>query len=334
MGHGIEQDRQGGRATFVAVKDGGWHELGTVVDRPIDVVEGLDLAHLSGLDYHAERVAAVVGGQYVPANDARAVVRRNPFTRDWEVLGVVGGRYVVHTPEEVFAFGERVIEQGHPLSALGSIDNGRRAFAAFSLDGIRIGGEDQVDMFLNVLTDFTGRMNTIVRVSGIRVVCRNTFNAVHGQAELPTYRVRHAGRALSTHVDDARRALDVGWAAMEEFQREAEAFLAREVTGAEFDRIVDRLLPVAPGLGDRALRAREQARQDVRHLYEDSPTTDGVRGTAWGALNAFTEWADWTSGRYADASARMAAQVMPGSRIDKSRGRAGMLVADVLGIRV
>lgn len=336
MGHGMEQE--GDLATFVAVKEGGWHQLGTVEEGPLSVEQGLVKAHLADLDYHMEPVAVPVGDppRFQRAEGQWASVRRNPFNRDkWDILGVgLSDQYVLHTPEQVFTLGEEIIAQGHPLSALGSINGGRRAFASFSLEGITIGGFDQIDMFLNALTDFTGGGATLYRVSGIRTVCANTFNAVMRQYELPTYRVRHTGTELSNRVDEARSALDVGWTAMAEFQREAEAFLAREVTASEFDRIVEALIPTPDSLGDRAKANRLDEREAVRHLYEDSDTVAPIRGTAWGILNSFTEWADWTSGQYADPSQRMVAQITPGSRIDNARVRAGSVIASVLSMSV
>lgn len=336
MGHGLEQD--GERATFVAVKDGGWHQLGTVEEGPLSVEQGIRKAHLADLDYHLEPVVVPVGEppRFQRAEGQWASVRRNPWDRDkWDVLGTgLSDQYVLHTPEQVFTLGEDIIAQGHPLSALGSINGGRRAFAAFALDGITIGGFDQVDMFLNALTDFTGGGATVYRVSGIRTECANTFNAVMRQYELPTYKVRHTGSELTSRVDEARAALDVGWTAMAEFQREAEAFLAREVTASEFDKIVAALIPTPDSLGDRARANRLEEREEVRAVYEDSRTTEGIRGTAWGVLNAFTEWADWQSGQFTDASQRMVAQITPGSRIDNSRTRAGSVVAGVLSLSV
>lgn len=334
--HGLEQD--GDRATFVAVEKGGWHQLGTVVDGPLSVADGIRLAHLADLDYHLEPVVVPVGEppRFQRADGQWASVRRNPWNRDqWDILGVgLSDQYVLHTPEQVFTLGEDIIEQGHPLSALGSINGGRRAFAAYALDGITIGGFDQIDMFLNALTDFTGGGATIYRVSGIRTVCANTFNAVMRQYELPTHKVRHTGAELSNRLDETRRALDIGWTAMQEFEREANAFLARETTASEFDAIVAALIPTPDDLGDRAKANRLEEREQVRHLYEDSDTVAPIRGTAWGILNAFTEWADWQSGQYTDASQRMVAQITPGSRIDNSRVRAGSIVAKVLSLSV
>lgn len=335
MSHGIEQSGDG-RETFVAVREHGWHQLGTLVDHDLTVAEALELAHLADLDYRTTKIIAITGTEekveFVRAPGYRAVVRRNPFTGQDEVLGAgMKASYVLHTPEQALAFGEAIIDEGKPLAALGSINGGRRAFAAFRLDGITIGGVDQVNMYLNVMTAFDGSMATVARLSAIRVVCSNTFNAVMNDTGAMTYRVRHIGEGLETRVDDARAALEIGWKSVQAFQAEAEALLDREVTDKQFTAIVEALLPFAKDATDRQKAAVEESRYQVRGIY-NSETVEAVRGTAWGALNAYTEWADWTGGRFNDPDSRMVAQIMPGSRIDNKRLRAGRIVAKSVGL--
>jgi phage/plasmid-like protein (TIGR03299 family) len=334
---GIEYDQSTDRATFVAVRDHGWHQMGHLSDKDLSVEEGMALAHLSDLDYHTEPIIVGVGSPAVlqVAPEYQAVVRRNPFDRDkWEVLGAgMKTSYTLHTPEQAFAFGEQIIEEGKPLAALGSIANGKRAFASFRLDDLTIGGVDQVHNFLNVMTAFDGSMATVCRVSSIRVVCQNTFNMVMGERTAPTYKVRHTGADLEHRVDDARAALQVGWKSMERFQAEANAFLDREVTDKEFRAITEALFPIADDATDRAKEKALDARLAVATLW-DGPTVENVRGTAWGALNAFTEWVDWKAGNFATDQDRMVAQITPGGTMDKRRASGAKTIADLLKIEV
>jgi phage/plasmid-like protein (TIGR03299 family) len=311
--------------------------MGTLVDHEITVSEALRLAHLADLDYHTEPIAVPVGDpvRLIAAPNYRAVVRKNPWdTDEWQVLGAgMKGSYTLHTPEESFGFGEDIIESGKPLAALGSINDGKRAFAAFRLDDITLGGVDQIHNFLNVMTAFDGSMATIARVSSIRVVCQNTFSAVMGERQAPTYRVRHVGEGLEGRVDDARAALAVGWKAMEQFQAEADAFLDREVTDAEFAKITEALFPITDKTPEVSKTRLLDSRGTVARIY-DGPTVSNVRGTAWGALNAYTEWLDWTGGNYASPEARMVAQITPGSAMDQKRLIGSKRIAGLLKIAV
>lgn len=334
MSADIEQ-ADDGRATFVAVRKHGWHAMGEVRDEDLSVVQGLELAHLAGLEYHTEPVLVPVGNPPVlqAAAGRIATVRRNPFdTSKWDILGVgMTEAYTLHTPEEAFGFGEAIIESGHPLAAMGSIANGRKAFAAFHMDDLTIGGTDAVRMYLNVLTSFDATLATYARVSAIRVECSNTFNEVLGEGDAPTYRVRHIGDGLEHRVDDARASLDIGWRAMEQFQKEAELLISRDVTRVEFDKIVERLLPIRKDATDRITKMRLSERESVRSIYE-AGNAASISGTAWGVFNAYTEWVDWYAGSFKTPEARMVSQIMPGTITDKRRERAGSIVKSVLSL--
>jgi phage/plasmid-like protein (TIGR03299 family) len=336
MSHDIEES-QDGRATFVAVKDHGWHQKGTLVNHEITVAEGLRLSHLAGLDYHLAPIAAIITPADLPVvvhgGDIRAAVRRDPFNPDeWQVLGAgMMDGFTMHTPEQAFGFGQDIIDSGTPLAAMGSIAGGRKAFAAFHADDITIGGVDQVRMYLNVMTGFVGNMATTVRVSAIRVECSNTFHAVLGEASAPTYKVRHVGEGLEGRIEDARTALNMGYRGMEQFQREVEALMDREVTDEKFRQMVEAFVPINDDAPQVTITRARDSRDGIARVY-DSPTVANIRGTAWGALNAMTEWLDWTGGNFQSAENRLVAQITPGSAIDVKRLRAGQVVAKAVGL--
>lgn len=334
MAADIEQSTDG-RATFVAVKEHGWHRLGTLVDHEITVAEGLKLAHLADLDYHTEPIAVPVGDppRFIFGENLRAVVRRDPFDTDqWQVLGAgMTDAYTIHTPEDVFGFGETLIDSGKPLAALGSIAGGRKGFAAFKADDLTIGGVDQVRMFLNVMTGFVANQATVCRASGIRVECSNTFHMVMGQRDAPTYTVRHVGDGLEGRIEDARAALQIGYAGMEVFQEEAEALFAKEIIDTEFAQMVKDFTWVPEAASDAAKNKAGEAADKIMALY-NGPTLVKVNGTAWGALNAMTEYLDWTSGSFRTEENRMVAQITPGSVIDGRRIKASKVVAKAVGL--
>jgi phage/plasmid-like protein (TIGR03299 family) len=340
MPAGIEYDSATGRATFVAVREHGWHQMGTLVDHDITVAEGLELALMNDLDYRIDPFVAVSGSEdapeIVPSASLRAATRRNPFDRSKREVYAAGmtDSFTMHTPEVAFSLGENVIDAGKPLSAMGLMDDGKRGFAAFRADALSIGGVDQVNAYLNIITAFDGSLATTARLSTIRVVCQNTASAVLGQHGIPTYKVRHVGEGLEGRIEDARAALGVVYAGMEEFQREAEALLAVDVTDLRFERIVEHLLPM-PADEDKATQIVKdriaQQRDQVRAIW-NGPTVANVQNTAWGALNAYTEWLDWTAGGFKTDTARMAQQITPGSRMDQSRIVGAKKIAALVGL--
>lgn len=333
MPAGIEV-HEDGRAAFVAVKEHGWHRLGTLVDEDIDINTGLRLALLNDLDYHTEPVLVPCGSPpvMVEAPGSVAVVRRNPFDREtWNVLGVgMSEDYVVHTLEETLAFGSDIIDAGYHLSAIGSIDNGKRAFATFRLDGITIGGVDAVDLYLNLFTSYDRSLATTARCSQIRTVCKNTMDAVLGEKTAPTFRVKHVGEPLKFRVQDAREALEVAWSGADEFAKEAELWLDRTVTEIEFEKVVAGLYPIAENATESTKTRMGDQRHQLSSLYLHGDTTETIRGTAWGVLNAYTEIVDWRYGRFDTLEARVAAQTLPGTSIDKRRQTGAATIRKVL----
>lgn len=335
--HGIEQ-HQDGRAAFVAVKEHGWHRLGELSDVDLTIEEGLLKSHLDGLEHHTEPVMVPVGNPpvMVSADGHVATVRRNPFDREqWDVLGVgMSDEYVVHTLEQTLAFGSGIIDAGYHLASLGSIDRGRKAFAAFRLDGILIGDVDAVDLYLNVMTSFDRSLATTCRVSQIRVVCKNTMDAVLGEETAPTYRVRHMGDPLLDRVQDAREALEVAWSGADEFAKEAEKWLAVPVVDTQFEQIVAALYPLSSTATESVKTRVDDQRHKLNSLYFDGDTVANIKGTAWGALNAYTELVDWNYGRFDTVYERVAAQTIPGSGIDKRRIAGAKTISKVLKMKV
>lgn len=334
--HGIEQHKDG-RAAFVAVKEHGWHRLGELSEEDLTIPQGLVIAHLNDLEHHTEPVLVPVGDPpaMIPAPGVVATVRKNPFDREqWDVLGVgMSDEYVVHTLEDTLAFGANIIDAGYNLASLGSIDRGRKAFAAFRLDGITIGDVDAVDLYLNVMTSFDRSMATTCRVSQIRVVCKNTMDAVLGESTAPTYRVRHTGEPLESRVADARAALEVAWSGADEFAKEAEKWLDTPVDDGEFDKIVAALYPLSATASESAKTRAHDQRHTLTALYSEGETITAIKGTAWGALNAYTELVDWNYGRYDTVYERVAAQTLPGSGIDKRRIAGAKVIAKALGMK-
>jgi len=127
--------------------------------------------------------------------------------------------------------------------------------------------------------------------------------------------------------------MDIGYAGLEAFQKEAEAFLDVAVTDAAFEQIVERLLPVAPNASAAVVGRAMESRSQVTGVY-DSASVKAIRGTAWGALNAWTEWLDHTAGTYADESARMVAAITPGSGMDKRRLSGAAIVAKMAKVTI
>ena len=103
-----------------------------------------------------------------------------------------------------------------------------------------------------------------------------------------TWSCPHLG-TMKGRLADARHTLDLTWRYSGEFEKQAEALLATELSTSGFESFLEKTLTM-PDIGPRA---RETAEVAITELYNTSPTCTPYRGTGWGALNAVGEYFDW-----------------------------------------
>ena len=97
---------------------------------------------------------------------------------------------------------------------------------------------------------------------------------------------------------EAREVLDISFAHDEEFERLANELITTPFShGLELDRFLGRLIPRPPHgtkLTDRIIANRTEQRQEIKTLLLNEPNLANISKTRWGALNAVTQWADWS----------------------------------------
>lgn len=290
-----------------------WHGLANATwdeDETVTTSQMIDGALLSGWNVRLESVEDAFPG-YEFVTSPYLVIRDNPFTPGQvDVLSTVGERYTVVQNEDVFEFGDAILDGGASWEAAGSIRNGRTVFGSlviphnFTLDGEGIA--DEVRSYLLVHTSHDGTTAVQASVTPVRVVCQNTFTmALRGVKQ--SYKVRHT-QTVGARVQVAREALGLAFEYVDAFEEEAKALFAQSVTDAQFDKIVQAIYP-KPDETSKAALTRWNTKNDLIHdIYYTSPTQVGITGTAWGAYNALTERLDWfRNGRGAEGRANVLA---------------------------
>lgn len=295
----IEQSVDGRAAFFSGRGEPGWHNLGTVIEGLATLDEAMSLSHTGGWDVRKEPV--IYNGKEVPGLFVTS--RINPFTNEREAIWTVGSKYKPHQNEEAFAFTENIINLGGAnWDTMGSLDNGKRVFGTlvipqeFVLDPK--GASDRVKTYLGVATSHDGTLPITSFMTGIRVVCQNTLTmALAGNQR--TYKVRHTKNAEG-RLEDARQALRVSYAYFGELEQEARALYETAITNRKFDEIVKTLWPIPDEVvkdgkvsNQGAITRAKNTGDYVSTLYREAGTLDNIRGTAWGAFNALTEYFDW-----------------------------------------
>lgn len=295
MAHELEFAADG-KAMFASLRQPAWHGLGTVFDNPVSTSEMLKLASLDKWDVRLVSVA-----DKFPEFNFNAlpylVVRNSPVNAGQvDVLGQVGERYNTMQNEDVFTFGDEILDGGGQWETAGSIKNGTVVFGSLSIDKAVIsldpsGANDQIVTYLLVYTSHNGSKAISAAVTPVRVVCQNTWTvAVKGAKQ--SFSIRHTQSAKG-RVDEARRALGITFTYMEAFEAEAKALFERSITEQQFHDLIAAIYPEPATDALKGAHVKwENKRDAIVDLYH-GPTCANIKGTAWGAVNAISERIDW-----------------------------------------
>ena len=280
-----------GQASFASLREPAWHSLGTVFQNEVTTQEMLELANLDSWNVRVEEIP--LPEDYSTKNPSFWVVRDNPANGNPDILATVGKRYTAFQNEELFAFGDTLLDGGRWETA-GSIKDGRVVFGSLALDREIVldpnGVEDKINTYLLVTTSHDGSLSIQAITTPVRVVCQNTHTiALKGAKQ--TFKVRHT-QTLDGRVQQAREALGLAHSYLDAFEIEAKALIETEITKAQFDKIVELAYPM-PDKDVKGAMTKWQNKIDVIQDLLTQPTNLQIANTAWGAYNTLTERLDW-----------------------------------------
>ena len=303
MAHLLEQSETG-ETSFASFREPAWHGLGTVFTEEVSTKKMLELAHLDNWNVRLEDVPIPEG--FESDKSYSFVTRTNPFKPEQnDVLGVVGERYVPLQNEDLFDFGDLMLDNGGRWETAGSIKNGRVVFGSLALERETIldpnGVSDKVNTYLLINTSHDGSIAIQASITPVRVVCANTLNLAlgnrgRGGSVKQSFKIRHTQTA-SGKVQQAREALGLANAYMDKFDELAKSMIEKEISKAKFDEIILLAYPKPETDSKGSLKKWETKVDTIEQIYA-SATTNMIAGTSWGAFNALTERLDWhRSGR-------------------------------------
>ena len=300
MAHELEIGANGETA-FASLRQPAWHGLGTVFENEVNTAEMLKLAHLDNWNVRLEDVAVPDG--FASDKSYSFVTRTNPFDNSQnDILGVVGERYKVLQNEDLFSFGDNLLDGGGRWETAGSIRGGRVVFGSIALaNSITLdpnGRADKIDNYLLINTSHDGSVAIQASITPVRVVCANTLNlaltSLKGKKNAPkqTFKIRHTQTAEGK-IAVAREALGLAQNYLDEFSTMAQAMIEKEITKAQFDDIVALAYPAPKGEDKKGSHKKYDTKVDLLQSIYVGQYNDTIAGTAWGAYNALTERLDW-----------------------------------------
>jgi phage/plasmid-like protein (TIGR03299 family) len=310
MAHELET--QNGVASFASFREPAWHGLGTVFTEEKNTSEMLAAANLNNWNVRLEDV--VIPDTLTSDKSYQYVVRDNPTNNtQTDVLGIVGERYVPVQNEELFAFGDNILDGGGRWETAGSIRGGRVVFGSLALERETVldpsGVADKVKTYLLINTSHDGSIAIQASITPVRVVCANTLNLALGSKRSKikqSFKIRHTQTAEGK-IAVAREALGLANAYMDSFDLMAHAMIQKEITAQDFNNIILAAYPKPEKDSKGSIKKWENKVDVINDIYTGS-TNGMIANTAWGAFNALTERLDWyRSARGGNTEAMLAA---------------------------
>lgn len=209
-------------------------------------------------------------------------------------LSVVSQRYHTVQPREVLEFyRDLTAVSGYELETAGVLKGGRKFWAlARTGQDTALKGNDQVNGYLLLATSCDGTLATTATPTTVRVVCNNTLTiSLNGATH--AIKVPHSTRFDPQAV---KKQLGIAVSQWDEFMYRMRALTERKVQWHEaMGFFMNVLCDVAPNSKLPEVLPNERALRKVQGLYEGQgrgATLESAQGTAWGLLNAVTEYVD------------------------------------------
>jgi phage/plasmid-like protein (TIGR03299 family) len=297
MAHDLEN--QNGVASFASFREPAWHGLGTVFTEEKSTSEMLAAANLNGWNVRLEDMP--IPSHLTSDKEYQYVVRTNPTTNtQTDVLGVVGERYHVLQNEDLFSFGDNILDGGGRWETAGSIKGGRVVFGALALERETVldpnGVADVVKTYLLINTSHDGSIAIQASITPVRVVCANTLNLALNRTKKKdgvkqSFKIRHTQTA-SGKVQIARETLGMANKYMDEFDLMAKAMIEKEISAKDFNDIILAAYPKPDADAKGSFKKWENKIDVINDIYTGE-FNGMIAGNAWGAFNALTERLDW-----------------------------------------
>jgi len=272
------------------VRETPWHGLGNRLPEKQPLEVWLEAA---GMDWEIKttdvlfRVGTGSNFNVYPNPDAKVLYRSDTLAP----LSVVSPRYKVVQPKEILEFYRDLVSiGGFELETAGVLKEGKKLWAlAKTGEETVLKGGDRVKGYLLLATSCDGTLATTAQFTSVRVVCNNTLQ-IATDDRVGAIKVPH-----STKFDPlvVKQALGVGASAWEAFEEKAQVLAGRKVNRMDVTKYIidvlgDRNAPIAEQPNEKALKA-------VIDLFAGKGKGSNLassEGTAWGLVNAVTEYVD------------------------------------------
>ncbi len=317
MAHEIDEST--GKAAMAYVGEKPWHGLGQALtpDADLDtwrVEAGMDWNILAAPVLFDDRIVSV-DAEVVETVDStiREMRDRQVFFRSdtRAALSVVSNDFKIVQPYQILEFYRDLVgNAGFQLETAGCLFGGKKFWALAKCgENAKIMGQDEVAPYLLLASACDGSMSTVAHYTSVRVVCNNTLRmAVGANAQKAQIKIPHSATFNETEVK-----LDLGIAAdtWEKFIVNMNVLAAKRISRDDaIDFTARQLKKEWPNKEGGAMDREEMlsssmALRRIIKLFDGEALgsqMDSANGTAWGLVNAMTQYFDHESGSKGEKS--------------------------------
>ena len=272
----------------IFAKEPAWHGLGTVLPERVTAIEARKLA----LPWEPEEKPIHLGDTKIESH--KAIVRSD----NGALLGVVGSDYCVLTNGQLADIVQEVLTPDVRIETAGSFRGGKEVWMLAALDHFEVGPNgDEIAPFCLWTTAHDGSRRFRALPTSTRVVCKNTQRLALARGASSGISVKHTS-GMRQEIESAKREMLLVERKLDEYKEVANTLARTQWTADEslnfFARVYEKLIapiPMNPKTEAEKRKADDAAdmvsrwSRNVDHGYNA-----GIRGTAWGALQAVTQW--------------------------------------------
>jgi len=280
-----------------------WHGLGVYVEG--DAMTAAQAIEAAGLDwqvvtepvYRPNRVwmdkvptTGKLSDWYKEIKDKRAIVRQDTD----EVFGVMSDGFTPAQNQTCFDAINAVVGSGDAtFHTVGSLFGGRRVWMLCKLQGdYRLDNGEKLESFILLDNSHDGSAALRMRLTSVRVVCSNTLGAA--TANRAAFAARHTSGIMG-RVNEARDLLGLNAAYMARLIEDANRIAEQTWSHDQMKDMTYKLLDLDDDVAidmQHGIKAPAASRMlDLFYLGQ------GNKGeTRWDALNAVTEYLDYSKG--------------------------------------
>ena len=253
-----------------------WNNIGTSISKAKNIDQALSIANLN---YEVEKVPVFLENGYeVPGAFATKKIGTD------ETFGVVGEKFELVQNEEAFEFVDTLLPEGMKFIKAG--ETPKMVYIIASLPDTYI-LDDKVTPYLIFQNSHCGKSSLRATITPLRIVCQNQFNWAFRKAS-NKITIRHT-RSAKERLETAKDILLRNSEYLDQFKLEAEQLAKQKVTAGQLDTIIKTTFPYSPDANAKSIATTDEKREKFLLAY-NSEDNQNFKGTAWGLVNAYSDF--------------------------------------------